>query len=81
MTWTSRDPGEVGLEPSDYTVGQFPVKNDTTGLFEPATASPSAPGVEWVVYDSDPPPLADRFVGQVYVDATGAGILPDGTRP
>jgi hypothetical protein len=34
-----------------------------------------------IVYSTEPPALADRFVGQVFIDATGQGILPDGSRP
>lgn len=34
MTWQTRDPSDVGLDPSVYTTGQIPAK-DADGGFSP----------------------------------------------
>ena len=71
----TRDPGHVGLEPSDYTAElPVPTYDPDTGKFQPG-----AGGAGGAVVYADTPPV-DPPVGCVFIDATGLGINPDGTR-
>jgi hypothetical protein len=76
-TWTPRD---VGIDPRDYGDGQAPVKDPVSGRFVPGEPG-GGQGVTNPQYGVEPPGPGERFVGLVWIDATGQGIRPDGSRP
>lgn len=58
MVWLKRDPGQVGLEPSDYTASlPVPTFDPTTGLFEPGDGGVVGGVPE--LSDVDPQAVAD----------------------